>query len=107
MKGEPRRADVGNGVEMSGIMIKSADVWIRVNAIQRKRKKSELSYVAGKSGSTRMAYREFKGEWEALNLEGCVGLGYQAQLGLEELQRVLTMIDIPDSAGGCITLSRG
>ena len=84
---------------MTGIMIKSADVRIRVNAIQGKGKKSELSYVAGKSGSTRMAYGEFKGEREVLNLEGCVGLGYQTQLGLEELQRVLIMIDNPDSEG--------
>ena len=46
---------MGNAVEMTGIMIKSVDVRIRVNAIQRKGKKSEPSYVAGKSGSTRMA----------------------------------------------------
>jgi hypothetical protein len=91
---------------MTGIMIKSADVWIRVNSIQRKRKQSELCYVAGKSGSTRMAYGEFKGEQEALNLEGNVGLGYETQLGLEEPQRVLIMIDIPDSEGGCITHSQ-
>ena len=91
---------------MTGIMIKSADVRIRVNAIQRKGKRSELSYVAGRSGSTRMADGEFKGEREVLNLEGCVGLGYQTQLGLEELQRVLIMIDIPDSEGGCITHSQ-
>jgi hypothetical protein len=45
---------------MTGIMIKSADVRIRVNAIQGKGKKSELSCVAGKSGSTRMADGEFK-----------------------------------------------
>jgi hypothetical protein len=32
-----------------------------------------------------------------LNLEGCVGLGYQTQLGLKE--RVLIMIDIPNSEG--------
>ena len=67
--------------------------------IQRKGKRSELYYVAGKSGSTRIAYGEFKGEREAVNLEGCFGLGYQAQLGLEELQRVLIMIDNPDSEG--------
>jgi len=84
---------------MTGIMIKSADVWIRVNAIQRKGKKSELYYIAGKLGSTRMAYGEFKGEREALNLKGCVGLGYQTQLGFEELQRVLNMIDITDREG--------
>ena len=46
-----------------------------------------------------MADGELKGEREVLNLEGCVGLGYQTQLGLEELQRVLIMIDIPDSEG--------
>jgi hypothetical protein len=54
-----------------------------------------------------MAYGEFKREREALNLERCVGLGYQTQLGLEEPQRVLIMIDIPDSEGGCMTLSPG
>lgn len=75
---------------MTGIMIKSADVRIRVNAIQGKGKKTELSYVVSKSGSTRMADEEFKGEREVLNPEGCVGLGYQTQLGLEELQRVLS-----------------
>jgi hypothetical protein len=101
MKGEAKTLDVGNGVEMTGIMIKSADavVWIRVNAIQRKRKKSELCYVAGKSGSIRMAYGEFKGEREGLSLEGCVGLGHQTKLELEELQLVLIMTDTPMSSG--------
>ena len=46
-----------------------------------------------------MAYVEFKGEREALNLEGCVGLGHQTEVDLEELQRVLIMTDIRDSQG--------
>jgi hypothetical protein len=84
---------------MTGIMIKSADVWIRVNAIQGKGKKSELSYVASKSGSTSIADEEFKGEREVLNLEGCVVLGYQTQLGIEELQRIPILIEIRHSEG--------
>ena len=67
-------------------------IQIRANAIQRKGKtvlfhgtKSGpgLCYVAGKSGSIRMAYVEFKGEREALNLEGCVGLGHQTEVDLD------------------------
>jgi hypothetical protein len=46
-----------------------------------------------------MADEESKGEREVLNLEGCVGLGYQTQLGLEELQRVPIMIEIRHSEG--------
>jgi hypothetical protein len=87
---------------MTGIMIKSADVQIRVDAIQGRGRRTELSYLAGKSGSTRMVDEEFKGEQEVLNLEGGVGLRYQTQLGLKELRRVPIMIEIPDSKGGCI-----
>jgi hypothetical protein len=53
-------------------MIKSGKRTDQGNAIQGKGKKSELSYVAGKAGSTRMADGKFKGEREVLNLEGWI-----------------------------------
>jgi hypothetical protein len=48
---------------------------------------------------------EFKGEREVLNLEGCIGLGYQTQLGIKEMQRMLITIGIPDGEGAAITHS--
>jgi hypothetical protein len=42
---------------------------------------------------------EFERECEALNLEGCVGLRYQAQLDFEGLRRVLNMIYIRIARG--------
>jgi hypothetical protein len=46
-----------------------------------------------------MTEGEFKGAREVLNLEGCVGLGYQTQLGIKEVQWVLITIGIPDGEG--------
>jgi hypothetical protein len=51
-----------------------------------------------------MADEEFNGKREVLNLEGCVGLGYQNQHGLKELERVLIMVASP-IVRDCITHS--